>query len=113
MAGNGGDQQGAELGGEGVFPGGAGPGGEPFQSHAGIRAEVEQAFGVFADHIEILLRHADQDQVGKRFLRFGIGGENLLVDGGGFVAVAEGLESGGFAEGGIFMAGGKLQAAVE
>jgi hypothetical protein len=59
MAGHGRDQQRAELGGEGVVAGGASPGRHALEGHARLRTQFQQALGVFAGHVEIVLGHAD------------------------------------------------------
>ena len=113
MAGHGGDQQRAELGRHAVLAGGRCPGGQPLQRHGGFRTQLQQPLRVLPHHVEILPRHADEHQVGERFLGLRIVRQNALVQAAGLVAVPHRLQGGGLAEQRILVVGRHLQAALE
>jgi len=113
MPGNRRDQQCAELGGERVLAGGRSPGGQAFESHSGFGLQLQQALGVLPHHVEILFRHADQDQVGERLFGFGIGLQNALVKFGSVVRVPQRLQGSGLSEERLLVFRGDLQAALK
>jgi hypothetical protein len=73
-------QQCAEFRRERVIARRAGPGCQALQRNIRFGLQLEQPFGELADHVEILLRHADQHQVGQRFFRLGVMIEDALID---------------------------------
>ena len=113
MAGNGADQQRAELRGESMLAGRAGPRCQPFQRHGGVRTQFQQVLGVFAHHVEVFFRHADQNQVGERLFGIGMTFEDLLIDLRGLVGMTQGLQRNGLAELRLFVCGIQFQAAIE
>ncbi len=74
---------------------------------------LEQALGVAAHHLVVLLGHADGDQVGERFLGVRVALENPLVQFGGLVVVRLELQGHRFAEHRGFVVGFLRQAAFE
>ena len=81
-----------------MLAGRAGPRCQAFQRHGGIRTQFQQVLGVLAHHVEVFLRHADQNQVGERFFGIRVALQDLLINLRGFVGMTERLQRHGLAE---------------
>ena len=107
------NQQRAEFRGKRMVAGGARPCRQSFQGHGGFRLHLQQALGKLAHHVEVFLRHADQHQVGERFLRFRVARQDLLVQFGGHIAVAQRLQCRGLSEQAVFVVRRQFQAMLK
>ncbi len=91
----------------------AGPRRQALQRHRGFRPQLEQVLRVLPHHVEIFLRHADQNQVRERVFGIGILLEDLLIDLRCLVGVTQRLQRHRLAELRVHVTGVDLQAAVE
>ena len=88
-------------------------GGQTLQSLAGLRTDLEHPVGIFLGLGVVLARHGKSDEVHQQLGRAGVAGQQLAVDLGGFVELAELMQRHGLSEQGPVLTGAGSERLVE